>query len=71
MLPFLHTTSLTGGDSHAQIDAQGDLLGIQWAPGTGVSILRVDSGAPGDFVRVGGTACGGGANSFRGRAGGF
>jgi len=28
--------------------------------GTGVSILRVDSGAPGDFVRVGGTACGGG-----------
>ncbi|OLQ06520.1 Pantothenate kinase 2 [Symbiodinium microadriaticum] len=28
--------------------------------GTGVSILRVDSAAPGDFVRVGGTACGGG-----------
>jgi len=28
--------------------------------GTGVSILRVDSAQPGDFVRVGGTACGGG-----------
>jgi len=28
--------------------------------GTGVSILRVDSASPGDFVRVGGTACGGG-----------
>eukprot|EP00434_Breviolum_minutum_P015958 symbB.v1.2.014066.t1/scaffold1007.1/size144738/11 len=27
---------------------------------TGVSILRVDSAQPGDFVRVGGTACGGG-----------
>ncbi|CAE7259080.1 PANK4 [Symbiodinium natans] len=34
--------------------------------GTGVSILRVDSAAPGDFVRVGGTACGGG--SFLGLA---
>jgi len=28
--------------------------------GSGVSILRVDSAAPNDFVRVGGTACGGG-----------
>lgn len=28
--------------------------------GTGVSVLRVDSAQPGDFVRVGGTACGGG-----------
>ncbi|CAK0886137.1 unnamed protein product, partial [Prorocentrum cordatum] len=28
--------------------------------GTGVSILRVDSAEPNDFVRVGGTACGGG-----------
>eukprot|EP00913_Durusdinium_trenchii_P009392 g8827.t1 len=28
--------------------------------GTGVSVLRVDSAQCGDFVRVGGTACGGG-----------
>ena len=35
-------------------------LPCQSLPGTGVSILRVDSAAPGDFVRVGGTACGGG-----------
>mmetsp|Transcript_2140 Transcript_2140/g.4925 ORF Transcript_2140/g.4925 Transcript_2140/m.4925 type:complete len:515 (-) Transcript_2140:139-1683(-) len=28
--------------------------------GSGVSILRVDSAAPNDYVRVGGTACGGG-----------
>lgn len=31
--------------------------------GTGVSILRVDSAQPGDFVRVGGTACGGGMSN--------
>lgn len=62
--------SLTGPTSLFTVNERGESVPLPWPDplfplllvnmGSGVSILRVDSANRNDFVRVGGTACGGG-----------